>query len=106
MAITCLQTLDPGGLLAYRTLTMPVDVVLDAWTARHGSTVVPIPRLVFEDGSADPLLNNMCVIVYRLCRRNPLTDMFEHCARAHRVYATNGFIYDCVFVRVDLVTQE
>jgi hypothetical protein len=105
VAITCLTTLDPGDRYGHRQLTMPIEVVLDAWMTRYGSTPQPVRRIVFEDGSADELLNNMCVIVYRMCRRNINRDLFEYLTQEHRVYAMFDIANDNVMVRVDLMSE-
>jgi len=106
VAITCLRTPDPEDIYGHKKLTLPAEVVLDTWVARYGSTPQPVDRQAFEDGSADPLLHDMAVIVYRLCRRNMDYDLFEYITRTHRVYATYDFLHDCTFVRVDLVVPH
>lgn len=85
---------------------MPVDVVLDAWMARYGRTAQPLPRQAFEDGSVDPLIADMAVIVYRMCHLSHRTDQFEYFTRTHRVYAAPSFVTDGVVVCVELVAPH
>lgn len=100
MAILYPTTLDPASRGLHRTLTMPLDIVLDAWLTRHGDAPVAISRILYEDGSADSLTNNMACIVYRMCHMNSRNGYFEQRWPRHMVRVYHAADTDAVLVRV------